>query len=1297
MDNQRVAHPTPENLTAFGLGRMSDEDSVAVERHLAECATCRRLLETLPNDSWVERLRAAAGSVTPPATDPGKPHEAATLTPSPGSGSGTGPAPALNDHPRYRVVKLLGAGGMGAVYQAEHRVMERAVALKVISPGLVENPDAVARFQREVKAAAKLAHPNIVTAFDAEQAGDTHFLVMEYVEGTTLAEVIARKGPLPVAHACNYIRQAALGLQHAHQLGMVHRDIKPHNLMLTRQGRIKILDFGLARLASEQVPAQALTEANKMMGTPDYVAPEQANDARSADIRADIYSLGCTLYCLLTGRPPFADAPLMQKLLSHFERTPPPVSGFRTDVPAELARVLDRMMAKDPAARYQTPAEVALALAPFAKAVPGPARELVPQPARATAADEPTEAMAAPTPPARPPRRRLVLVAAAVLMTAAAVCAGIVLKIQTGKGELLIESADDDVTVEIKQGGKVVTIHDTKTGHKLELGPGEYEITLKDGPPNLTLVPSQFTLRRGDKEIAKVTRVAPPPGAPAEAAEGELVFEAAGAEAPVRVSQGGKVVLTHDPRTGAKVRLKAGEYELALADAPPGLRLSPERVTLPRGGSVVVNITRAAGAASKGDGPPILRAAGVFAGHQAPVRSVALSPDDSLALSGGGHEPEDKSGPGPSDFSVRLWDVVGGKELHRFTGHAAHVHDVAFSPTARLAVSSSQDCSVRVYDLDARKELGHMSLPPWRAAHCVLFLPDGRLLTGGEFSSVKLWDVQTRKLLKPDAYTGHAKGVVFAMAATPDGRRILSGGDTDARGLRLWDADTQKELSLASEKLEGGINAVAISPDGQRGLSGGGDHALRLWDLTTGRQEWVQWTHAGPVWCVAFTPDGRHVLCGNKDGRLRLWEAQKGKLLYQFEGHTGDVNSLAVSSDGRFCLTGSRDGTVRRWNLPEPTWPRDGRLAVAADALAVAVLVKRGGQVKTTLGPRGSRAVELPPGTYALELARPDPGLRLSATRVTIRPNGREVIQIQPTPTALPAKLPEVLTGQGGRILCVAFSPDGKRLFSGSSDGSVWLWEVATGKILAQNLHNGTGMWVNNLALSEDGSVLACAIPDLVRTWDAQARKPLHMLRGHKGQVKAVAVSADGRFLVSTGVDKTLRRWGPQGLLRTAETPGVIESVVLLSDGRRGLLGGQDKLLRLWDTTNGQELRVFPARHTEAIRSVAVSADDRVAVTGSEDGSIAVWDVPGGKFVRGGEKTHRGWVTSVALSRDGRRALSGSFDYTVRLWDVATGKIREQFNGHTDAVQGVALSPDGTLAASACKDGTVRLWKLPPP
>jgi tRNA A-37 threonylcarbamoyl transferase component Bud32 len=259
---------------------------------------------------------------------------------------------------------------MGVVYLARNKLMDRPEVLKVVHKKFLDQPGMAERFLREIRTAARLSHPNIVTAYSALQVGELLVFAMEFVEGEDLAKVIAR-GPLPVANACYYAQQVALGLQHAFEKGMVHRDIKPQNLILARDGRkhvVKVLDFGLAKVTREKQGATPdLTGVGMMMGTPDYIAPEQTMDAAKADIRADIYSLGCTLHFLLTGCPPFQGKSLYELLQAHHSQEAPPLHQLRAEVPVELSAVVARMMAKDPAKRYQKPVEVAQALMPFVK------------------------------------------------------------------------------------------------------------------------------------------------------------------------------------------------------------------------------------------------------------------------------------------------------------------------------------------------------------------------------------------------------------------------------------------------------------------------------------------------------------------------------------------------------------------------------------------------------------------------------------------------------------------------------------------------------------------------------------------------------------------------------------------------------------------------------------------------------------------------------------------------------------------------------------------------------------------
>ena len=258
----------------------------------------------------------------------------------------------------YIVIEKLGQGGMGTVYKAEFRRMKRTVALKMMSGAALKAPDAAARFLREVEAAARLTHPNIVAALDAGEARGLHYLVMEYVEGTDLAAYVKKRGPLPVDQAVHYIMQAARGLAHAHQAGVIHRDIKPANLLLDKSGTVKILDMGLARLDNADGEQAQLTHTGAIMGTVDYMPPEQALNTKSATAKADMYSLGITLWYLLTGEAAYGGETLMAKLLAHREQPIPLLTSRRDDVSAALDAVFRRMAAKRPEDRFASMEEV---------------------------------------------------------------------------------------------------------------------------------------------------------------------------------------------------------------------------------------------------------------------------------------------------------------------------------------------------------------------------------------------------------------------------------------------------------------------------------------------------------------------------------------------------------------------------------------------------------------------------------------------------------------------------------------------------------------------------------------------------------------------------------------------------------------------------------------------------------------------------------------------------------------------------------------------------------------------------
>jgi WD40 repeat protein len=1066
-------HPDAEKLQGFGQGLLTPEEAATLEEHLAVCDECCHHLEATPNDSFVGQLREAQDLPSPDTQ-----HFAAGYSiPADESLGG------LADHPRYRVVRLLGRGGMGAVYLAEHRRMGRLVALKIINPELLNHSGALMRFQQEVKTAAKLDHANIVAAFDADQAGNSHFLVMEYVEGQNLSDYLAENGPLPVAYACDIIRQAALGLQHAHERGMVHRDIKPHNLMLTPPGQVKVLDFGLARFATEAAsPTKVeqgatdshLTGAGAVMGTADYIAPEQARDAHLADGRSDVYSLGCTLYHLLSGQPPFPTGTTREKLQLHSTNFPLWLCDVRPEIPEGLARVVAKMMAKKPEDRFHTAVEVAAALKPHAVNIRAKRGKL--------------------------PRA---LVAFGVLAVVAASLVGAVSMFWPAPERT--EDIEVPVRGELapKKEFELQTIHtDNLPVHTVAISPNEKLVAAAGGAwrhgagwKHGTDYDVRLFDRDTGKELRRLKGLSNIVFAVAFSPDGQWIAATAHGDANVYL---------WDVNDGKLLRTFVGHNRQALRFA---FSSDSQRLVTTSWDNTNRLWDTGTGLEIRRVGKELVDGWGA---------AVFLPGDKEVAIGGWNR--------------LAIFNVETGAVVRELPWQYGRVFDLAVSPdgTRLLTVGTdNSDGRPRLWEIATGKLIqtfdnlpagDAMPLPnlPSPCAVGVAFLPDGKRFLTAEGQVSCLRSLDTSAVLH--TFDGHAD-CVMAIAVSSKGRYAVSGGlDQKVRVWRLPDPSEAVKAEKLAPKIglplqtihtdNLPVHALAISPNEKLVAAAGGawrhgatwksgtDWDVRLFERETGKELRRLKGPTSTVHAVAFSPDGAWITAaGGGDKNAYLWNVNDGKLLRTFVGHTQPVIGVTFSSDGKQLLTAGWDNTIRLWDT------------------GTGLEIRRLGQ-DFPIG--WSTAVFLPGEKQAVvggwaTLAIVDVG-----TGATVR----------------------VLPWPGGRMWNMTVSPSGTQLLTGggdATDGRIRLWHLPSGKLIkafdtvpagtALPLPNTPAGAAHGVAFLPDGKRCLTAEGNVSRIRDADTGKVLHTFDGHADCVMAVAVSSKGRFAVSGGLDQKVRVW----------------------------------------------------------------------------------------------------------------------------------------------------------------------------
>jgi serine/threonine-protein kinase len=660
----------------------------------------------------------------------------------------------------YILLQQIGEGGMSKVYRARHRIMQRTVAFKVIRRQLIADAGetAVRRFYQEIQAVGRLSHPNIIHAYDAGPIGGTHFLAMEYVDGIDLARLLRRRGPLPVAQACEYIRQAALALQHAFECGLVHRDLKPSNLLIADCGLgiaesgarpqsaipnpqppiVKILDLGLASLRWSDAAgsATALTGVGSFLGTPDYIAPEQALDPTRADIRADLYSLGCTLYHLLAGSPPFPGGTLAQKLNRHLEEAPPALEQARPDVPPAVAAIVKRLLAKRPEERFQTPRELAMALAAIA-----------------------------PAPPRR--SRRLVFAAAAVGAVVLIVSGGAVFvasQLASSRSVKVVappaqtrETPDQLVSPLDRLDPATLSAEDRGTSNKglvalvrAQKSPSFAVSLTANGAILVTGGPSDPAIHIWDVKDGRLQErcvLSERQGvhAVALAPDGRMLVSA-GVDGSARLWD----LAATPPRRLETFPGVGGCFETAV--------FSPDGRTLALGGADGhVRLLDASVA------PPSIRHD--LAGHAGNVESLMFSRDSKLLATGG------------ADGVIFLWELTGSVPRQRgvLRGHSGSIFGLGFAPDGKTLASGSTDRTIRFWDIaSARPRPSHVVREHTGNVTATCFTSDGKFLySAANDGRVIRWKLPA--LTRQDEW--RLPGAIHRAILAPDQRHFLTAND----------------------------------------------------------------------------------------------------------------------------------------------------------------------------------------------------------------------------------------------------------------------------------------------------------------------------------------------------------------------------------------------------------------------------------------------------------------------------------------------------------------------------------------
>ncbi len=1122
--------------------------------------------------------------------------------------------------PEYELIKVLGEGGMGIVYDARQTSIDRNVALKMIKGAAATNDKQKAKFLAEVVVTGDLDHPNIVPIYDVgANAQGNLFYSMKKVQGTPWLKVIDQKS---LAENLDILMRTGDAIGFAHARGIVHRDLKPENIMLGEFGEVLVMDWGLAHPLKGFRKSRSITDTASMGGTPAYMAPEMATGPiDKISPASDIYLLGAILYEILTGNPPHVAKNAMKCLMAAARNEIAP-----TDKTGELIEIALKSMATEPKDRYQDVKGLQAAIRDYQSH-----SESILLSSRAE--DDLKEARQ--TDDYQHYSRALFGLqeahelwsgnkrAAVGISEAKLAYAGSAKR----KGDFdlglsLLDEANPDHAILRKE---LVESQNDRVARQKRL------VVLKRAA--MGLVAAVLVIVTGaaawirteqQKAVAEAVR--------ATNAEQVALNEKSKAEAAAEEEKKAKIVAIAAEKEAVKQREAAdAQRQIAVAERMKAEAAAEEE----RKAKLAAEESQKKEEKAK------------FAAIEAEKEAVAQREKAELAKEKEEYESYiSKIGLAASQIDKNAFDAAREvlktckPELRNWEwGRLMHL------------------CSQSERSFAAQSPLDALAISK-----------DGkRFATGGWDGTARIWDRESGQALQTLKHGGE---YVHAVAFSPDGQFLATGGNDAAGFIQVWDIATGLRVKVLKGH-EDAVLSIAYSKDGSRLLSSSYDKTARLWDVASGKEVRKFAGHTWWVWSAAFSADERRVVTSGQDGTAIVWDVGSDKRSPAFTGHRGPVFSAAFSPDGRQVVTAGYDRRVLAWS-PDDVKPFDYKNLAEGSVVP----------------PANFRAFDGHTDAVRSVGFSPDGSLLLSSSQDnTVRVWDFEAAQALKT-----------FRGHGGRVQAAAFLSDGRRILSAAHDSTVREWSIAGYeeiRTLKGRVLDGHADAVLAAAYSQDQTQVITASRDrTARTWNALTGEPgLTLAEGHAYLASTAVFFPGGRRLLTAAVDNTARIWdvGTGGQLFRLDRSGRSAAATLSHHAKWIATGGDDKSAQLWDASNGRRLKKFEA-HLAEVTAVAFSPDDRLLATGDTKGRVKLWNIDEGRVVAKLDG-HSRRISAIAFLSDGSRVLTASGDKTIGQWDVATGQeLTKLILKHPDSILAMQPIPGGDSIVTSCADRKLRVW-----